>query len=290
MQVSDHEFSKRTDVLQKLVESEFVPVDQKGSILRRMFATTPDSAVPTAVSVLDDERANISFKLQTLDSMSHAMHFSQVDDTSRKLIMNSFRSHLHAGTAPRLRVESAMRLAAFKDGDALRVLLEQLSDSNVVPIPIEQVITALRFYPEAREQLSSELVSPNDNRAMAAIEAVAASPEGTAQILNIVSDSDRSNEVRIAAIQAVAGKRDDAVMDAMIEVASDKLASNLLRVEALTAVKRNLDWNAESINDKSKSLIFKKLDVLKANGPDGKPIRGLKDLILEKLRKDTTPR
>lgn len=290
MQLSDSELSRRADALRTLVQSESVSVDRKGAILRRMFATTPDSAARVAVSVLDDEKANISFKLHTLDSMSHAMHFSQVDDASRKLIMNSFRSQLDGGIASRLRVESAIRLAAFKDGDALRVLLEQLSDSEAAPVPIEQVIMVLRFYPKARKQLLNELSSPNDTRAIAAIEAVAASPEGISQILRIVSDSDRSNEVRIAAIQAVAGKHDDGVLDAVIEVASDKLANNLLRIEALTAVQRNLDWNREKLNDTYKRSVLTKLDHLNTDGPDGLPIRRLKDLVVEKLKNATPPR
>jgi hypothetical protein len=217
--------------------------------------------------------------------MSNALHFSRADDDSRKQIMDAFRSQLDISNSVRMRLESALRLAAFQDKQAMNVMLEHLSDANESSVEMGQVILALRFYPEAKKRLIEELSSESDSRCLAAIEAVATSNPAELQRINeIAADVERSDEVRTAALQVIAFEHTDKTLDTLLTVASDARASVAIRVEAFTAIERFMDWNRATLTNEELDASQKYLENVGVDGPDMKKLRTMKMALLQKLK------
>lgn len=234
-------------VLTEITADKKETPEMRTEALRRWFAEAPHDAIRASLGLMADPEAPLSTRLSAMTLATRQMHFSEVPHTESHRVVDQLRALMSDKTSPSLRAVAISHLAHMGDPSAKKGLIASL-DSPQAALPLHEAIALLRFFPDEKARLRGFLASPNEQAAVAAIQALFKDAESLDARRKLARDNQQSMRVRKAAVQSLMHDDGGDLTGFLVDLASDSSVELELRKEALAAVSVRLRKSLKTLS------------------------------------------
>lgn len=247
-------------------------------LLRR---ASPKLAVVRGSALLKDRTLPATLGTTVIDELGHMLHFSQLSHSETQAVRDAFRAALTGQPSSSVQAAAVRRLASLGDEEARDRLVSWLKDPSRSALPLPEVVSLLRFFPNQTAFLRQQLASPNPEIVSAATYSLYQDQPSAPERRRIAADSRRAPGVRKAAIQSL--MHDDSAEGAqvLIDVFRDTTEDLDLRAEAAAALRVFFQRRGKAMPQATIDRMVAALTSVDAGSPDATELGRLRLQAIE---------
>jgi FtsP/CotA-like multicopper oxidase with cupredoxin domain len=227
-----------TDLI--LSPDENIDVRLKG--LKMLSGRKASEGLIVSRRMLIDEEAPLAVRLESLKTIGALLHFTPLSHAQHLEIRREMSGVLSEDDTPTaLQRELLHALAPTGEQVAEKLLVSSLRTPSTSALSVPETIRLLAHFPNQYSLVREKLASPNDETVIAAIDVLNHDIDSVEQRIGVARNTERSQQVRLAAIQSLIHDHDAKAVDALLSVFASPEAELSIRAEAIAAARVNLE-------------------------------------------------